>query len=241
MPSSEDNSPSSLFSKITEVLDSNVRLTRNVLYGIGLVGFLVAVKNSGLTHIIASSSDIPASFITRKVRVRCFVEAIGTRGIVHVQHRPFLNIIPTKWRPKSHVQLELALVDLSPLGGKWLQDTIDQKIIWFQPLLITESIVQAHIFHRKYIRLHSINAILIGQGICKVKDLTPEQLSSLSAPEDELLRMLLQHQMIASQKERGMWKIKDEPTKWTPISTIKHIISSTVHLWRKIKRKFSKK
>lgn len=28
MPSSEDNSPSSLFSKITEVLDSNVRLTR---------------------------------------------------------------------------------------------------------------------------------------------------------------------------------------------------------------------
>lgn len=47
------------------------------------------------------------------------------------------------------VQLELALVDLSPLGGKWLQDTIDQKIIWFQPLLISESIVQAHIFHRK--------------------------------------------------------------------------------------------
>lgn len=47
------------------------------------------------------------------------------------------------------VQLELALVDSSPLGGKWLQDTIDQKIIWFQPLLITESIVQAHIFHRK--------------------------------------------------------------------------------------------
>lgn len=58
------------------------------------------------------------------------------------------------------VQLELALVDLSPLGGKWLQDTIDQKIIWFQPLLITESIVQAHIFHRKvhvqYITFHKL-------------------------------------------------------------------------------------
>lgn len=58
------------------------------------------------------------------------------------------------------VQLELALVDLSPLGGKWLQDTIDQKIIWFQPLLITESIVKAHIFHRKvhvqYITFHKL-------------------------------------------------------------------------------------
>lgn len=86
-----------------------------------------------------------------------------------------------------------------------------------------------------------MNANLIGQGICKVKNLTPEQFSSLSAPEDELLRMLLQQQMIASQKERGMWKIKDEPTKWTPISTIKHILSSTVNLWRKVKRKFSKK
>lgn len=58
------------------------------------------------------------------------------------------------------VQLELALVDLSPLGGKWLQDTIDQKIIWFQPLLITESIVQANIFHHKvhvqYITFHKL-------------------------------------------------------------------------------------
>lgn len=241
MPGSEENPPSNLFSRITDVLDSNVRLTRNVLYGIGLVGFLVAFKNSGLTHIIASSSEIPASFITRKVRVRCFVEAIGTRGIVHVQHRPFLNVIPTKWRPKSHVQLELALVDLSPLGGKWLQDTIDQKIVWFQPLLISESIVQAHIFHRKFVRLHSINATLIGQGICKVRDLTPEQFSSLSAPEDELLRMLLHHQMIATQKEKGMWKIKEESIKWTSISTIKNNLSSFVNFWRKVKRKIFKK
>lgn len=66
------------------------------------------------------------------------------------------------------VQLELALVDSSPLGGKWLQDTIDQKIIWFQPLLITESIVQAHIFHRKvhvqYITFHKL-AVLWKTGI----------------------------------------------------------------------------
>ena len=34
--------------------------------------------------------------------MRGFVEAIGTRGIVHVQHRPVLNIVPIKWRPKSH-------------------------------------------------------------------------------------------------------------------------------------------
>lgn len=62
------------------------------------------------------------------------------------------------------VQLELALVDLSPLGGKWLQDTIDQKIIWFQPLLITESIVQAHIFHRK------VHVQYISQACCAMKD-----------------------------------------------------------------------
>lgn len=34
--------------------------------------------------------------------MRGFVQAIGTRGIVHVQHRPVLNIVPIKWRPKSH-------------------------------------------------------------------------------------------------------------------------------------------
>ena len=34
--------------------------------------------------------------------MRGFVEAIGTRGIIHVQHRPVLNIVPIKWRPKSH-------------------------------------------------------------------------------------------------------------------------------------------
>lgn len=65
------------------------------------------------------------------------------------------------WCYNISVQLDLALVELSPIGGKWLQDTIDQKIIWFQPLLISESVVQAHIFHRKvhvhqYITFHKL-------------------------------------------------------------------------------------
>ena len=34
--------------------------------------------------------------------MRGFVEAIGMRGILHVEHRPVLNIVPIKWRPKSH-------------------------------------------------------------------------------------------------------------------------------------------
>ena len=47
------------------------------------------------------------------------------------------------------VQLELALVDISPSGSKWLQDNISQKIIWFQPLSVSDSTVYANIFQWK--------------------------------------------------------------------------------------------
>ncbi|XP_022342556.2 protein C3orf33 homolog [Crassostrea virginica] len=241
MRGADDDSPSSLLTTITKFLDSNVRLTRNLLYGIGFIGFVVAVKNSGLTHIITCASDIPGSFIARKVRVRGFVEAIGTRGIVHVQHRPVLNIVPIKWRPKSHVQLELALVDISPPGSKWLQDNISQKIIWFQPLSVSDSTVQANIFQWKYILPQSINVMLVGKGICKVKDLTSEQLTSMSLTEEKLLEQLLHQQMIASEKERGMWQIKDKETKGSIISSLKNSLASIAHFCRKVKRKITKK
>ncbi|XP_061196559.1 uncharacterized protein LOC133204830 isoform X2 [Saccostrea echinata] len=220
MPGSEDDSSSSLLAKITDLLDSNVKLTR--------------------AHLITSKSDIPAEFIAQKVRIRSYVEAVGTRGIVHVQHRPFLNIVPKKWRPKSHVQLEVALVDITPQGGKWLQDTINHKIVWFQPLSVIDTSVQANILFRKYLTKQSVNVTLVGQGICKIKDLTPEQLKSLSSPQEELLKTLLHHQKTASEKQRGMWKIQQQKKTWTASAIINNIVAYPIHLWRKMRRKSSK-
>ncbi|XP_062614091.1 protein C3orf33 homolog [Saccostrea cucullata] len=244
MPESEKDNSSSLLAKITDLLDSNVRLTRNInfqMYGIGVIGFIVAglcVLSSALqTHLITCTSDIPAEFISRKVRVRSYVEAVGTRGIVHVQHRPFLNIIPGRWRPKSHVHLAVALVDMTPEGSKWLQDTINHRIVWFQPLSVNDSSVQANILFRKYLTKHSVNEILVGEGICKVKDLTREELKSLSFHQEELLKTLLHHQMTASEKGRGKWKIERQ-TDFS--SRVKKFIKYPIHLWRKMRRKSSK-
>ncbi|XP_048752261.1 protein C3orf33 homolog [Ostrea edulis] len=240
MPGTEDDSSSSLFTAVTEFLDSNIRLTRNLLYGIGVVGFVVAVKNSGLTHLITCASDVPLNYIVRRVRVRSYVEAVGTRGVVHVQHRPFLNIIPNRWRPRSHVQLELALVDITPLGSKWLQDTILHRIVWFQPLALTDSTVHSNILFHKYFRRQSVNECLVQQGMCTVTVLTPEQLKTLSDPQQQMLKKLLSHQKTATEKEQGMWKIHKEKNEWTLPYRIKTIIFSPINFWRKIRRKFFK-
>ena len=83
--------------------------------------------------------------------------------------------------------------------------------------------------------------MLVGKGICKVKDLTSEQLTSMSLNEEKLLEQLLHQQMIASEKERGMWQIKDKETKGSIISSLKNSLASIVHFCRKVKRKITKK
>ena len=83
--------------------------------------------------------------------------------------------------------------------------------------------------------------MLVGKGICKVKDLTSEQLTCMSLTEEKLLEQLLHQQMIASEKERGMWQIKDKEIKGSVISSLKNSLAAIVHFCRKVKRKITKK
>lgn len=76
--------------------------------------------------------------------------------------------------------------------------------------------------------------------MCTVTVLTPEQLKTLSDPQQQMLKKLLSHQKTATEKEQGMWKIHKEKNEWTLPYRIKTIIFSPINFWRKIRRKFFK-
>ncbi|XP_052082274.1 protein C3orf33-like [Mytilus californianus] len=203
-----------------DFIDTHPKAIRNSFYIVGGAGIVLLLKSIHVGKFFRHGKDIPKRFISKGVHLQGCVKEIDLNGIVYVQHIPILDLrLPWLRTPRTELlPMTLAFVNLTPNSKKWLEQNLLDTHIWFKVLRWEKDNdqLQAALFHQKFLFWTTcINEKLIKEGICKVSNLSDEEMKMLTEKQEELLHRMGALERTADRKGKGIWKEEKPPLKET--------------------------
>lgn len=200
---------SSAISKVSEWADEHLRLIRNISTGMAVAGIILFARSIKLTSKFTKGIDIPVEFIEKNVKLRGRLLQITERGL-EVEHVPitipFISSWQKRWQSNGGLVVRLAGVELTPSGKTWLQEQLKpSQILWFQLLKREDSVLDCFVLVNKggFFNV-CINEEVLRQGLGKA--------TLIEGPRHDskvywkLQKKLLQAELKAQKKGRGLWK-----------------------------------
>ncbi|XP_071145248.1 protein C3orf33 homolog [Mytilus edulis] len=208
----------SYLDKTHDFIDQNPRAIRNSFYIVGGAGIALLLKSIHVGTFFRHGKDIPKRFISKGVKLQGRVKEIDLDGIVYVQHIPILDLrLPWLKKPRTELlPMTLAFVDLTPNCKKWLEQNLLDTHIWFKVFRREKDKdqLQAALFYQKFLVWRTcINEKLIKEGVCKVSNLSDEEMKMLTEKQVELLHRMVALERTADKRGRGIWKEEKPPFK----------------------------
>ncbi|NWT78741.1 CC033 protein, partial [Lanius ludovicianus] len=161
------------------------------------------------TTKFVSPLDIPVEFVEKNVKLRGKLHHITEKGL-EVEHIPIsiplITAIKRKWQPEGLLLIRLAGVELAPGSTAWLQrELLPKQPLWFQLLGRDSSALECLVLvHKGRFRSVCLNEELLSQGLGRTARI--EGLPHHSHLYWKLHKRLLQAELKAVKKNKGMWK-----------------------------------
>ncbi|KAM3835451.1 protein C3orf33 homolog isoform 2-T2 [Vipera latastei] len=166
---------------------------------------LTLVRTAKFTNAL----EIPPEFIEKNVKLRGQLRRITEQGL-EIEHvpitLPIISSLQKRWHSNGLLLVRLAGVDLTSDGVIWLKEEMKpSQMIWFQLLGRKESALDCFVIVNKG-RFSSIclNEEILRQGLGKTVCI--EGLAHESRIYWKLHKRLLQAEMKAVEKKKGIWK-----------------------------------
>ncbi|KAJ1088129.1 hypothetical protein NDU88_001288 [Pleurodeles waltl] len=204
-----DGNAASAIAKVSEWADEHLRLIRNISTGMAVAGMILFARSIKLTSKFSKAIDIPVEFIEKNVKLRGRLLQITERGL-EVEHvpitLPFFSLWQKRWQSNGALVLRLAGVELTQSGKTWLQEELKpSQMLWFQLLRRDNSVLDCFVLVNKggFFNV-CINEEVLRQGLGKTTFIEgPRKDSKVYW---KLQKKLLQAELKAQKKGRGLWK-----------------------------------
>uniref|UniRef100_A0A8C2V1A9 Chromosome 3 open reading frame 33 n=2 Tax=Chinchilla lanigera TaxID=34839 RepID=A0A8C2V1A9_CHILA len=176
-----------------------------------IAGVLLFLRSVRLTSKFTRSSDIPAEFIRKSVKLRGRLHRITENGL-EIEHIPITLPIISSWRkePYGVLLVQLAGVELTESGKVWLQKELKpSQLLWFQLLGKENSVLFCHLLVNKggYFSVN-LNEEILRRGLGKT--VLVKGLNYDSRTHWKIHRKLLKAELAAIRKGEGIWKEDSE-------------------------------
>ncbi|KAM4771128.1 protein C3orf33 homolog [Rhinophrynus dorsalis] len=239
-----DQEPTDNFiSKASQLADKHINIVRNISTGLAVAGVVLFANSIKLTTKFTSAKNIPAKFIEKNVKLRGKLVSIGEQGL-EVEHvpisLPFIASFQKRWYSHSTLLVRLAGVELTPSGKIWLREKLQpSQMLWFQLLNREDSMLDCFILVNKGIfSSDCLNIDILREGLGKTTHIPG--LHQDSANYWKFYKRLIQAEMMAQKKGRGLWKehnqlnmLSDRMINNIIIHPLKQLTSSIVYYWKK--------
>lgn len=196
-------------SSLYNFIDSNLREIRWTAYSLGTIAIILILRRAKSTTKFQHACEIPDSYVLHNYRLHGHVMEVTPSGCLTVDHTPIMQLTSLLPQPKSHsgqLHIQIAGLDITPLGCDWLQSHCVGKHVWFTLMERRGDVLDCHVKLRKRSMWYiSINKELVKQGFCAVRhfDKLPQ-----SANYERLLIDLIALESKASRKSLGIWEDK---------------------------------
>lgn len=200
-----------LFEKATTVIEQNIVGVKLGLYGIGIIGFGIALRSVRPFKKIVTPNDIPQFFIDGNLKLSGKVLGIEffPRTVLAIDHQPLLG---ANLRRPARVPVDIEGVTLTGNGVAWLQSLCVGENVDF---IVTErnpEFLSCIIFDKK----RNIGSYLVSIGFASVAPFK----NSLERNEvyTKYYKSLLKNEDFAERKGHGMWW--DQPQRFSLLDFI---------------------
>ncbi|XP_049723161.1 protein C3orf33 homolog isoform X1 [Elephas maximus indicus] len=209
--------------------DQNWTQNLNISTGMAITGVMLLLRSVRVTSKFTSSSDIPAEFIKRNVKLRGRLRQITENGL-EIEHIPITLPIISSWKkePRGALLVKLAGVELTDTGKVWLQKELKpSQLLWFQLLGRENSALFCYLLVNKgrYFNM-SLNEEILRRGLGKT--VLVKGLDHDSKIYWRIHRNLLKAELTALKKGEGIWKEESEKESY-----LEKLKGSWRELWKK--------
>ncbi|XP_062988133.1 protein C3orf33 homolog [Elgaria multicarinata webbii] len=201
--------PTNYIARLSEWADAHLTFVRNISTGMAIVGVILLAKSVKLTTKFTNALEIPLEFIQKNVKLRGRLRRITEHGL-EIEHvpitLPIVSSLQRRWHSDGLLLIRLAGVELTPDGTVWLKEEVQPaQMVWFQLLGRKDSVLDCLVVVNKG-RFSSIclNEEILRHGLGKT--ICIEGLAHESQLYWKLHRRLLQAELKAVKKRKGIWK-----------------------------------
>ncbi|KAJ7324655.1 hypothetical protein JRQ81_017675 [Phrynocephalus forsythii] len=213
--------------RLSEWADAHLTLVRNISTGMAIAGVILLARSIRLTTKFTNALEIPLEFVEKNVKLRGRLQQVTEQGL-EIEHVPITLPVVSSLQRRRHsdglLQIRLAGVELTPDGTLWLKEAVKpSQTMWFQILGRKNSVLHCLVVVNKG-RFSSVclNEEILRQGLGRTVNI--EGLVHESPLYWKLHKRLLQAELKAVKKNRGIWK------ETTFIDKLKDHISSNKYL-----------
>ncbi|KFO27914.1 protein C3orf33 homolog [Fukomys damarensis] len=194
-----------------------------------IAGIMLFLRSVRLTSKFTRSSDIPAEFIRKNVKLQGRLHRITENGL-EIEHIPITLPIISSWRkePCGVLLVKLAGVELTEAGKVWLQKELKaSQLLWFQLLGKENSMLFCYILVNKgrYFSVN-LNEEILRRGLGKT--VLVKGLNYNSKTYWTVHRKLLRAELMAIKKGEGIWKEESEKESY-----LEKFKGSWKEIWKK--------
>ncbi|EHB03375.1 hypothetical protein GW7_05445, partial [Heterocephalus glaber] len=228
-PPGRDGAPPNVVARVSRWSDDHLRLVQNISTGMAIAGIMLFLRSVRLTSKFIRSSDIPAEFIRKNVKLRGRLHRITENGL-EIEHIPITLPIISSWRkePCGVLLVKLAGVELTEAGKVWIQKELKpSQVLWFQLLGKENSVLFCYLLVNKggYFSVN-LNEEILRRGLGKT--VLVKGLNYNSKTYWTIHRKLLKAELTAIKKGDGIWKEESEKESY-----LKKFKDSWKEIWKK--------
>ncbi|XP_064131706.1 protein C3orf33 homolog isoform X2 [Loxodonta africana] len=228
-PPGREGAAPNVVARLSQWADDHLALVRNISTGMAITGVMLLLRSVRVTSKFTSSSDIPAEFIKRNVKLRGRLRQITENGL-EIEHIPITLPIISSWKkePRGALLVKLAGVELTDTGKVWLQKELKpSQLLWFQLLGRENSALFCYLLVNKgrYFNVN-LNEEILRRGLGKT--VLVKGLDHDSKIYWRIHRNLLKAELTALKKGEGIWKEESEKESY-----LEKLKGSWRELWKK--------
>lgn len=209
-PESKDKTDlynSSVLERFSKFLDSHIFATRLVIIGIFGGGIVIIGRSIRIGTRFSKVDHVPKEFISRHIYLRGLIKGVDINdSTLYISHIPITRFI---WfQTKNNDLLPVSLFGTVPTqsGVDWLKSNCIGREVWFQLMARKQ---QSHIdcvvtLKKNWLRNMCINTYLIENGLAKAGHVIDDAI--LDSTSLHYLNIFKKAEIIASRKQRGIWK-----------------------------------
>ncbi|XP_067102562.1 protein C3orf33 homolog isoform X1 [Osmerus mordax] len=207
-----------IVSVVSKFADDHLNIVRKTSAVLAIAGLIVISRSIKLITKFNSVSEIPAHFIEQNVSLRGRVKSITEKGleVEHIPiHVPLLSTLLTRRVCSSRLAVHLAGVELTPEARLWMEENLSPtQVVWLRLLSRDQETLHCLVsLSTGSVWARSVNEELLKLGLARtvpVWGLPPQ-----SRLYWRLHKRLLQSEVSAERKRRGLWK---EDSQWEKAS-----------------------
>ncbi|KAF7243320.1 Protein C3orf33 [Varanus komodoensis] len=201
--------PTNCIARLSEWADAHLTLVRNISTGLAIAGVILLARSVKLTTKFTNALEIPPEFIKKNVKLRGRLHQITEQGL-QIEHvpitLPIISSFQRRWHSDGLLLIRLAGVAPTPSGIDWLKEELKPaQMVWFQ-LLGRKNLELDCLVVVKKGRFSSVclNEEILRNGLGRTVPI--EGLTHESQIFWKLHRRLLQAELKAVKKSKGIWK-----------------------------------